>query len=173
MRRMSTEKQPADPTDAPAPDLPLSALGKRIELLRVERQIPKQRLARHAGTSRQQLWRVMTGKSELTSAMRERLALVLGIPPAELDRVPNAVDARRTASARPATEAPAAPASLAAYLGDPRALQRTLATLPAGVEGSRLKRGFLNVLEDLALGAGAADASVLLDLRRRVLDGEL
>src|SRR3954469_20153139 len=62
----------------------LTQLGKRLEILRIERGVSKQRLARHAGTSRQQLWRVMTGKSELTSSLRERLALALSVEPASL-----------------------------------------------------------------------------------------
>src|SRR4051812_29910993 len=57
----------------------LSLLGKRIELLRVERGLSKQILARSAGTSRQQLWRVMTGKSELTTTLCARLAAVLDV----------------------------------------------------------------------------------------------
>src|SRR5918993_2356732 len=62
----------------------LTSLGKRLEILRIERGISKQRLARHAGTSRQQLWRVMTGKSELTSSLKERLAGALSVDPAIL-----------------------------------------------------------------------------------------
>src|SRR3954453_13557736 len=57
----------------------LTELGKRLEILRIERGISKQHLARFAGTSRQQLWRVMTGKSELTSSLRERLAFALSV----------------------------------------------------------------------------------------------
>src|SRR5215208_1236935 len=65
-----------------APELTL--LGKRLEILRIERGISKQYLARHAGTSRQQLWRVMTGKSELTSSLKERLAGALSVDPSML-----------------------------------------------------------------------------------------
>src|SRR5437868_14098616 len=57
----------------------LTALGKRIEVLRIGRGLSKQHLARFAGTSRQQLWRVMTGKSELTDALRQRLAQALEV----------------------------------------------------------------------------------------------
>src|SRR5688500_83384 len=62
----------------------LSLLGKRIELLRIDRGLSKQSLARRAGTSRQQLWRVMTGKSELTSSLCLRLAEVLQLDPRAL-----------------------------------------------------------------------------------------
>src|SRR5581483_674828 len=62
----------------------LTELGKRIEMLRIARGISKQHLARYAGTSRQQLWRVMTGKSELTSTLRARLADVLAVSTLEL-----------------------------------------------------------------------------------------
>src|SRR3954467_11513662 len=57
----------------------LTDLGKRIEVLRIERGISKQHLARFADTSRQQLWRVMTGKSELTGTLRARLSDALGV----------------------------------------------------------------------------------------------
>src|SRR4249919_1823710 len=62
----------------------LTTLGKRLEILRIERGISKQHLARYAGTSRQQLWRVMTGKSELTSSLKERLAGALSVDPSLL-----------------------------------------------------------------------------------------
>src|SRR5947209_12631060 len=79
---MSTELLRDDPIAEGAPEL--TALGKRLEILRIERGVSKQRLARHAGTSRQQLWRVMTGKSELTSSLRERLASALAVEPRSL-----------------------------------------------------------------------------------------
>src|SRR5256885_13776586 len=79
---MSTELLRDDSVTEGAPEL--TALGKRLEILRIERGVSKQRLARHAGTSRQQLWRVMTGKSELTSSLRERLASALAVEPAAL-----------------------------------------------------------------------------------------
>src|SRR3954463_13574580 len=62
----------------------LTILGKRLEILRIERGLSKQHLARFAGTSRQQLWRVMTGKSELTDALRQRLAVALQVESAAL-----------------------------------------------------------------------------------------
>src|SRR3954470_9070439 len=79
---MSTEVlRDFDPAEG-VPELP--PLGKRLEILRIERGVSKQRLARHAGTSRQQLWRVMTGKSELTSSLRDRLASALAVDVAVL-----------------------------------------------------------------------------------------
>src|SRR5687767_722545 len=79
---MSTDfaRESALPEGAPE----LTSLGKRLEILRIERGISKQHLARHAGTSRQQLWRVMTGKSELTSSLKERLAGALSVDPSVL-----------------------------------------------------------------------------------------
>src|SRR5688500_19784643 len=79
---MSTEMLRDSTLPEGAPEL--TSLGKRLEILRIERGISKQRLARHAGTSRQQLWRVMTGKSELTSSLRERLAGALSVEPSAL-----------------------------------------------------------------------------------------
>ena len=70
----------AESTRTPSAGVPeLTALGRQLEMLRLERGLSKQGLARGAGTSRQQLWRVMTGKSELTTSLCQRLAEVLGI----------------------------------------------------------------------------------------------
>src|SRR3954465_10901285 len=79
---MSTEVLPEIGLTEGAPEL--TALGKRLEILRIERGVSKQRLARHAGTSRQQLWRVMTGKAGLPSSLRERPASALAVEPAAL-----------------------------------------------------------------------------------------
>jgi len=153
----------------------LTQLGKRLEILRIERGISKQRLARHAGTSRQQLWRVMTGKSELTSSLRERLASALSVEPATLSS-----DATRSATGGalgsafgfPATLPPSAP-SLSEYLVDAQHLAATLRTLPTGDGGRRLKRALLNAVEDLAVDAGQALPIDYSEIRRRVLAGEL
>src|SRR5215210_4770409 len=70
----------AEPKNGPLSGMPeLTALGRQLEMLRLDRGLSKQALARDAGTSRQQLWRVMTGKSELTTSLCQRLAEVLGI----------------------------------------------------------------------------------------------
>src|SRR5829696_10398746 len=79
---MSTETLLDSALPEGAPEL--TSLGKRLEILRIERGISKQHLARYAGTSRQQLWRVMTGKSELTSSLRDRLAGALSVEPGML-----------------------------------------------------------------------------------------
>lgn len=155
----------------------LTSLGKRLEILRIERGISKQRLARHAGTSRQQLWRVMTGKSELTSSLRERLAGALSVEPGFLTNG-NAQPTSHTYSlaASPAgapsaamVEAP----SIALYLTEPAHLVATLRTLPPGDAGRRLKRALLNALEDLAVEGGQTLPSDFSEIRRRVLAGEL
>src|SRR5476649_1805758 len=77
----------------------LTVLGKRLEILRIERGVSEQRLARNAGTSRQQLWRVMTGKSELTSSLRERLSAALSVDPAALVSAPSAAQGSAFAGA--------------------------------------------------------------------------
>jgi transcriptional regulator with XRE-family HTH domain len=154
----------------------LTALGKRLEILRIERGISKQRLARHAGTSRQQLWRVMTGKSELTSSLRERLAFALAVEPRSLG-----LDAERGAtSGDPLGSQLSSPPTLPArmptvsdYLLDAAHLAATLRTLPAGDGGRRLKRALLNAVEDLAVEAGQALPLDYSEIRRRVLSGEL
>lgn len=154
----------------------LTQLGKRLEILRIERGVSKQRLARHAGTSRQQLWRVMTGKSELTSSLRERLAFALSVEPATLSKV---ASGPITASAPiglsfgfPAT-LPATAPSVSDYLVDAEHLAATIRTLPSGDGGRRLKRALLNAVEDLAVEAGQALPIDYSEIRRRVLAGEL
>src|SRR5919107_3296830 len=82
---MSTEMLLDSMLPEGAPEL--TSLGKRLEFLRIERGISKQHLAKHAGTSRQQLWRVMTGKSELTSSLKERLAGALSVDPSLLSNI--------------------------------------------------------------------------------------
>jgi transcriptional regulator with XRE-family HTH domain len=156
----------------------LTSLGKRLEILRIERGISKQRLARHAGTSRQQLWRVMTGKSELTSSLRERLAGALSVEPGFLSTAPGQPGSQTYSLAAassghhvtpPGGDAP----SIAHYLTDPAHLVTTLRTLPSGDAGRRLKRALLNGLEDLAVEGGLTLPSDYSEIRRRVLSGEL
>src|SRR3954451_2760824 len=114
---MSTSSPKPDPEAVGFPEL--TTLGKRIEVLRVERGLSKQHLARFAGTSRQQLWRVMTGKCDLTPSLRVRLADALQVPTLELD----ASGGRTRPATRSITLAPAAvepPLDIAAYLRDRR-----------------------------------------------------
>ena len=159
----------------------LTSLGKRLEILRIERGISKQRLARHAGTSRQQLWRVMTGKSELTGSLRDRLAGVLSVDPSLLSASAGASRSQTFGLVAnltsPFTEPSAAsspmPPSIAAFLGDSAHLTATLHTLPPGDAGRRLKRALLNALEDLAVEAAQPLPADFSDIRRRVLSGEL
>jgi transcriptional regulator with XRE-family HTH domain len=169
---MSTEVLPEDSVTEGAPEL--TALGKRLEILRIERGVSKQRLARHAGTSRQQLWRVMTGKSELTSSLRERLALALAVEPGELFSAASAhrPSAIGSAFGFPPT-LPAVAPTASDYLADPRHVVETLRTLPNGDAGRRLKRALLNAVEDLALEAGTALALDYSEIRRRVLAEEM
>jgi transcriptional regulator with XRE-family HTH domain len=166
---MSTEVLPDSLLPDGCPEL--TGLGKRLEILRIERGVSKQHLARHAGTSRQQLWRVMTGKSELTSSLRERLAFALAVDPQVL--YANGVTSRSSAPATlPLTALPVAP-TIHDYLADPSHLASTLRTLPSGDGGRRLKRALLNSVEDLAVEAGQALPLDYSEIRRRVLAGEL
>lgn len=161
----------------------LTELGKRIEMLRIERGLSKQHLARHAGTSRQQLWRVMTGKSELTPTLRLRIADALDIAAPELSMTPARAKpgVAGTAHAAPQQITPprlaekqvTADQSLTDYVASPDALTRTLTTMPAGAHGWRIKRAYLDALEDAALASGHTLDAQFFDLRRRVLAGEL
>lgn len=141
-------------------------LGKRIEMLRIDRGLSKQHLARFADTSRQQLWRVMTGKSELTFALRTRIADALKVQPSELDGLAPATRSMSVLPTPPARD-------FAAYLDDTEAIALTLATLPNGDAGRDLKRGLLDALEDLAIAEGRMLTSDFFELRRRVLTGQL
>jgi len=172
---MSTELPEYIPQGNGFPEL--TPLGKRIELLRIERGLSKQYLARAAGTSRQQLWRVMTGKSELTSALCHRLAEVLQADSRALrdGRGASVVSlgcAEPSASGEPAA-AQAPPPDLARYVADPELVLRTLATLPDGEPGSRLKRELLNCVEDVAREADVRLPAAFFDLRGRVINGEI
>ena len=155
----------------------LTPLGKRLEILRIERGVSKQRLARHAGTSRQQLWRVMTGKSELTSSLRDRLASALSVESATLVAgLPMTTQVQYgppSLSSATVAGAASAPATVTEYLTDPQHLAATLRTLPSGDAGRRLKRALLNVLEDLAVETGRSLPVDYSEIHRRVLAGEL
>ena len=157
----------------------LTPLGKQIEVLRIGRGMSKQHLARYAGTSRQQLWRVMTGKTELTSALKVRLADALRVAPAALDPDTEPTSTSTADSVQTSLElqtiAPpnAATLSAEAYLLRADCVEATLRTLPNGDEGRELKRNLLNRLEDLALERHVALPAAFFDLRRRVLAGEL
>src|SRR5437763_5512880 len=91
------EAEPKSVQESGFPEL--TDLGKRIEMLRIERGLSKQYLARYAGTSRQQLSRVMTGKPELTGGLRSRLADALNVAALEFDS--NAARPSSTGAVRP------------------------------------------------------------------------
>ena len=176
---MSTEvvRDSALPDGAPE----LTPLGKQLEILRIERGVSKQHLARHAGTSRQQLWRVMTGKSELTSSLRERLASALAVLPTDLNGELGSRTGTYVAGSTPAVialegtaaEMPAAAPTVTEYLSEAVHLASTLRTLPGGDGGRRLKRALLNAVEDLAVEAEHPLTLDYSEIRRLVLAGEL
>lgn len=155
----------------------LSDLGKRIEMLRVDRGVSKQLLARAAGTSRQQLWRVMTGKSELTTTLCQRLASVLDVDSRTLSSAAfdGSHHSRSTLSFAPGRlSVDLVPArSLAAYLESSTLLVRTLRTLPVGEDGIALKCALMNALEDRARAARLQIPAWLFRVRASVLDGKL
>ena len=156
---MSTELDDDDLTSAGIPEL--SPLGKRIELRRLERRMSKRTLAQRAGTSRQQLWRVMTGKSELTSSLCARLAEVLEI------------DGRALRDATIETSAPVHVCeTLEDYIAGPNGLERTFETFPVTNDGRRLKRVLLDAIEDIAMARSLKLPQVIFDLRRAVVNDD-
>lgn len=148
----------------------LSLLGKRIELLRIERGLSKQALARRAGTSRQQLWRVMTGKSELTSSLCLRLAEVLRIDPRTLRDPAVAVNPLTFVQG---AISPPPPPGLDAWVADPDHLVRALTALPGGPHGRMLRLDLVAMVEQRAREAGVAIPAHLNEIRRRLVTGEL
>ena len=156
---MSTELDDDDLTSAGIPEL--SPLGKRIELRRLERRMSKRTLAQRAGTSRQQLWRVMTGKSELTSSLCARLAEVLEI------------DGRALRDETAETPAPVHICeTLEDYIAGPNGLERTFETFPITNDGRRLKRVLLDAIEDIAMARSLKLPQAIFDLRRAVVNDD-
>src|SRR5207249_10668404 len=97
----------------------LTPLGQRIELLRIGRGLRSQHLARFAGTSRQQLWRVMTGKSDLTEALRQRLAQALEVEASALTTAPAGASIGPSAWAQSGSGTAVIGISLETYLAAP------------------------------------------------------
>lgn len=152
----------------------LSALGKRIELLRIERGLSKQVLARTAGTSRQQLWRVMTGKSELTSSLCQRLAEALRVDSGLLRSLESDHGTVTTTFAAANASVALHPAvTLGEYLADPAQVERTLRTLPPGEEGRRLRLDVLAAVEDAADDARVTLPPAFFALRAEVAKGDV
>jgi hypothetical protein len=116
----------------------------------------------------------MTGKSELTSSLKERLAGALSVDPSMLSAGvrPSSQTFGLTPSITSKLVGPAA-ATIVDYLTDSTHLIATLGTLPEGDAGRRLKRALLNALEDLAVDAAQPLPSDFSEIRRRVLAGEL
>jgi transcriptional regulator with XRE-family HTH domain len=159
----------------------LTPLGTRIELLRMERRMSKRVLAQRAGTSRQQLWRVMTGKSELTSSLCARLSEVLETDSRVLrDATRERPDAERKSSGSRDTgpvEDSHAPderfcETLEEYVSASRGLERTFATLPTSDDGRRLKRVLLDEIENIAISRSLKLPQVIFDLRRSVVNAD-
>jgi transcriptional regulator with XRE-family HTH domain len=170
---MSTNPGATEPEPSGFPEL--TELGKRLEVLRIERGISKQHLARFAGTSRQQLWRVMTGKSDLTSGLRQRLADALRCESASLSMSDSrwAPATLSIAGAHLPRLASEPNLTLAAYVADIASLERTLRSLPNGEVGRKVKRTLLNALEDQAVEQQLTLGASFFDVRRRVIAGEL
>jgi len=176
---MSTDLDDDEISTAGAPEL--TPLGKRIELLRIERRMSKRILANRAGTSRQQLWRVMTGKSELTSSLCARLSEVLEIDSRTLRDVTPAASRfgralQNGGSAAKgqddAGESVTLCQTLEEYVSQPNGLERTLETLPLSQDGRRLKRALLDAIEDIAIDRALKLPQIVFDLRRSAINDD-
>ena len=192
---MSIELDDEDLSSAGVPEL--TKLGKRIELLRLERRMSKRILAQRAGTSRQQLWRVMTGKSELTSSLCARISEVLETDSRLLrDMTLELADpADSTSAGYRDTQRPGVtntrsrvtvPAlrdgtrdadghlceTLEDYVNGPNGLERTFETLPLTSDGRRLKRVLLDAIEDIAIARSLKLPQSIFDMRRAVVNDD-
>jgi transcriptional regulator with XRE-family HTH domain len=184
---MSTDAENEDLVANGVPEL--TELGKRIELLRFERRMSKRVLAQRAGTSRQQLWRVMTGKSDLTSSLCARLAEVLETDSRLLRDVGrHSLGAPATANPnilRDFSPLPRAQSvrngdgvterfceTLEDYVASPTGLERTFDTLPNSDDGRRLKRVLLDAIEDIAMSRALKLPQTIFDLRRAVVNAD-
>jgi len=155
------------------PGVRLSPLGMQLELLRLARGLSKQQLARSAGTSRQQLWRVMTGKSELTSSLCVRLASVLDVDSRTLS---TSSLARGSGVASVEPQRPSAGptrVSLGDYLASDEGVTRTLATLPSGPEAIPLKRAVLEAVALLPLRTTGTSPDWIRHVDARITNGQL
>ena len=186
---MSTDAEDDELIASGVPEL--TTLGKRIELLRMERRMSKRILAQRAGTSRQQLWRVMTGKSELTSSLCARLAEVLETDSRSLrdvgrvtpDGVSKPSRLRGLESRDGNGYASSAERSsddgddglcetLEDYVSSPSGLRRTFDTLPKTGDGRRLKRVLLDAIEDIAIAQSVKLPQSLFDIRRSIVNAD-
>jgi hypothetical protein len=115
----------------------------------------------------------MTGKSELTDTLRQRLAQALGVETRTL--AASRADATISATATPVLHATDVVASvpIQTYLATADHAERTLRMLPNGDAGRELKRTLLNALEEQAVECGVPLPAEFFDLRRRVFAGEL
>ena len=176
---MSTDLEDEHPDSVGVPEL--TALGKRIEMLRIERRMSKRVLAQRAGTSRQQLWRVMTGKSELTSSLCARLSEVLETD-SRLLREPTTTPASSTSGRANHAWRPDEHTSadgdgklcqtLEEYVTEMRGLERTLQTLPLTRDGRHLRRALLNAVEDIAMARALKLPQSVFDLRRSAVNDD-
>jgi transcriptional regulator with XRE-family HTH domain len=186
---MSTDTEDDDLVAFGVPEL--TPLGKRIELLRMERRMSKRILAQRAGTSRQQLWRVMTGKSELTSSLCARLSEVLEIDSRVLRDIHRAAPDAKASSSRlraneprerngNSSDAHSSPdhdgerfcETLEEYVANTSGLERTFDTLPKTDDGRRLKRVLLDAVEDIAISRSLKLPQSIFDLRRAVVNAD-
>jgi transcriptional regulator with XRE-family HTH domain len=154
----------------------------------MDRRMSKRVLAQRAGTSRQQLWRVMTGKSELTSSLCIRLSEVLETDsrllrdvrqPSADSNSGSAVSAEKLPSVVVATGAIDRDAlldgfceTLEEYVSSTSGLQRTFSTLPNTNDGRRLKRVLLDAIEDIAIARSLKLPQAIFDLRRAVVNAD-
>lgn len=170
---MSTDRDDEELTAVGVPEL--TPLGKRIELLRFERRMSKRVLAHRAGTSRQQLWRVMTGKSDLTSSLCARLSEVLEVDSRSLRDVTFATESHGNdngTSQQSSTPSPRLCQTLEEYVTTADGLERTFDTLPDTDDGRRLKRVLLDAIEDIAVARAIKLPQSIFDLRRTVVNGD-
>ena len=158
---------------AAQPGVRLSPLGMQLELLRLARGLSKQQLARSAGTSRQQLWRVMTGKSELTSSLCVRLASVLDVDSRTLSTSSLARGSGVASLGPQRLLAGARSISLGDYLASDEGVVRTLSTLPTDPHAIALKRAVLGAVAQIARRTTGTSPDWIPHVDARITNGQL
>ena len=116
----------------------------------------------------------MTGKSELTSSLCQRLADALRVDVRLLRSLESDGGTFTTTFAAATAAVELVPTvSLADYLADPAHVERTLRRLPAGEEGRRLRLEVLTAVEDAADEARVTLPAAFFALRTQVAQGTL
>lgn len=162
----------------PKPREGLTELGQRIEDLRRAAGLNTQGLARKAAMSRQHLWRISTGRTDVETGDVVRIARALGVAPSEL--LPDLGAGqwepetdRDAAAAGSGDEPTPAGRELEAFMSNMERIVHLLSNSSGGDITQAVKIGLLNGIEQVARETGNKLPPEYGEIRRRVINGEL